>query len=268
MDISNLLVLQFYPLFTVPVAAIVGLVMGSFYNVCVYRYVAEIPLSKPRRSFCPSCNHMLSWFENIPLVSYWVLGGRCRHCGERISPRYMIVELTSMLWAALLAFKVGLTLPWLVYMVFGGLFIVGSFIDFEIFILPDRITLGGTLLALVIKGMLGWTAFKAALFGALLGGGGFWLLQQGYRIIRKEEGLGTGDVKLLLCIGALVGPLGLPFTVLSASVVALIASIVYMRLPGSKGMQTRIPFGPFLCLGAMLQILVGREVLAWYLTFY
>lgn len=268
MNISDLLVLQFSPYFAVPVAAVIGLVLGSFYNVCIYRYVAEVPMNKPRRSFCPACSHTLSWFENIPLISYWVLGGRCRHCGARISPRYALVEFVSMAWAAALAFKMGLSLPWLVFMVFGGLFIVGSFIDFAIYILPDRVTIGGTVLALVIKGLFGWAALKTALLGALLGGGIFWLLQQVYRIVRKEEGLGTGDVKLLFCIGALVGPLGLPFTVLSASITALVASVVYMRLPESRGMRTRIPFGPFLCLGAMLQILVGREVLAWYLTFY
>lgn len=259
---------QFNPWFTVPFSALVGLVLGSFYNVCIYRYVAEVPLNKPRRSFCPSCKKSLAWYENIPLLSYWVLGGRCRHCKTRISPRYFVVELISLFWAVALAVKMGVTIPWLVFMVFGGLFIVGSFIDFELYILPDRITLGGTILALVIKGLLGWGALKIALVGAGVGGGVFWLLQQFYRIVRKEEGLGTGDVKLMLLIGALVGPWGLPFTVLSASVTALVGSIVYMRMPDSKGLKTRIPFGPFLCMGAMAQILVGREVLAWYLAVY
>lgn len=268
MELLTLWQLQFNPLFSVPFAAVLGLVLGSFYNVCIYRYVQEVPMNKPRRSFCPACRTSLAWFENIPLVSYWVLGGKCRHCGESISRQYFVVELISLVWAVALALKVGITIPWLVYMVFGGLFIVGSFIDFEIYILPDRITLGGTILALAIKALFGWSALKGALLGAAIGGGVFWILQQLYRIARKEEGLGTGDVKLMLCIGALVGPWGLPFSVLSGAIAALVGSLVYMRLPESRGLRTRIPFGPFLCLGAMLQLLMGREVLAWYLTLY
>lgn len=271
---TNLLTLQFNPWFSIPMAAVIGMVLGSFYTVCVHRYVEEIPMNRPRRSMCPSCNTQLAWFENIPLVSWWALGGKCRHCGERIGFSYVAIELTSVIWAVALAWKMGMTIPWLIYMVFGGLLIFGSFVDLRSYILPDRVTLGGFALVLLVKGFFGWYfadlwgSLQPALIGAGIGGGGFWLLQQFYRILRKEEGLGTGDVKLMLFLGALVGPGGLPFTILASALSALVASLVYMRLPGSKGLKTRIPFGPFLCMGAMLQLLVGGQVLRWYLSLY
>lgn len=256
------------PVAAAGVAAVLGLVLGSFATACIHRYIAELPLTRPLRSICPACNDQIAWYDTIPLLSFWVLRGRCRRCSSPISLRYPIVEAFTMAWAVALALKLGISGPWAVYMLFGWLFIVGSFIDFELLILPDRITLGGAGLALGVQALWGWAAFKAALLGALFGGGFFWVLQQLYRILRREEGLGTGDVKLMLCIGALVGVAGLPFTILVAAVTALSASVVYMRLPGSRGVMTRIPFGPFLCLGAMLQVLVGREVFVWYLGLY
>ncbi|WP_147820824.1 prepilin peptidase [Salidesulfovibrio onnuriiensis] len=261
-------ILGLSPSFSVPVAAVLGLVLGSFYTACIHRYVAELSLIRPLRSFCPHCGTSLAWYDNLPLLSYLLLRGRCRHCKRPIGLRYPAVEFLSLAWAVALVLKFGLSLPWLIYMVFGGLFIVGSFIDFELYILPNRITLGGAVLALAVQAFFGWAALKGALVGAMAGGGFFWVLQQGYRIVRREEGLGTGDVKLMLCIGALVGVGGLPMTILAAAVSALAASVVYMRHPDGSGVRTRIPFGPFLCLGAMLHILAGNEVLAWYFSLY
>jgi len=260
--------LHLAPVYSVSIAAVLGLVAGSFYTVCIHRYVAGISVIRPLRSMCPHCGATLKWYDNIPLLSFLVLRGRCRQCRTAIGVFYPAVESVSMAWAVALALKFGLSFPWLVHMVFGGLFIVGGFIDFKLYILPNRITLGGAALALAVKALFGWAAFQGALLGACAGAGFFWVLQQFYRIVRKEEGLGTGDVKLMLCIGALVGVGGLPFTILTAAFSALAASGVYMGLPGGRGLKTRIPFGPFLCFGAMLHILAGREVLAWYFSLY
>lgn len=254
--------------FQLCLAAVLGLVLGSFYNVCVYRYVQEMSVVKPARSFCPKCRHTLAWYDNIPLLSWLLLRGKCRYCGESISVQYPLVEAASCIWAALLAWKFGLGVEWAAYMLFGGLFIFGSVVDIELMILPDRVTIGGTVLAVLASLILPEPGFEMALLGAVAGGGLFWVLQQIYRFSRGEEGLGTGDVKLMFGIGALSGAAGLPFTILVAAISALIASIIYIRADESRGVKTRVPFGPFLCFGCMAQILVGNDVLRWYLSFY
>ena len=257
------------PLFPL-LAALVGLVLGSFYTACVHRYIHEMSLVHPARSLCPGCGHALSWWENVPLLSYALLRGRCRHCGMAISARYPAMELLSGVFAVLLAWRFGPSAQWAVYMAFTGIFLVASFIDLELYILPDRLTIGGTLLALVCAvAFLGegplWQRVQWTFLGLLAGGGFFWLLQQFYRIVRRVEGVGTGDVKLMCLIGALVGPAGLPLAVTAAAVSALVASVFWLLAPGARGMHTRVPFGPFLCLGALVQVLWGDAFWAWYL---
>lgn len=246
-------------------AMVLGLVLGSFYTSCVYRFVAGISMLKPRRSFCPACGTTLSWHENIPLLSYIVQGGRCRHCAVRINLRYPLIELISCLWAVALALRFGPGWPWLCYMVFGGIFIVASFIDLEICILPDALTLPGAGLAVVCAATVLDVGVVQSLLGAGVGAGVFWLLQVLYRRLRGLEGIGTGDIKLMLLVGALLGPASLPLVVVLAGVSGLLAGVVYMLKPTGQGLKTRVPFGPFLSLGAMLYILYGKAVVGWYL---
>lgn len=247
----------FFPL----LAAIFGLMLGSFYNVCIHRYLTGQSVVLPA-SHCPKCGHALSWWENIPLLSFLLLRGRCRTCAESISWRYPIVEAVSGLWALLLALQFGLGWPWLVYMVVGGMLIIMSFIDFQEFILPDVFTLPGAVLAFAGSTLLVGMPWLDSLLGALIGAGAFWLLQKGYYLLRGVEGLGTGDIKLMLMLGALVGWQGLPVMIFLAAFTALAASLGYMAKNAHQGMQTRIPFGPFLSLGAMLQILYGQQFMA------
>ncbi len=236
---------------------LLGLVLGSFYNVCIHRYLTGQSVVLPA-SHCPRCGHGLAWWENVPLVSYVLLRGRCRGCKKPISPRYPLVEAVSGLWALLLAVQFGLSWEWLVYMVAGGLLIVVSFIDFAEFILPDVFTLPGAAVAFVGMTLLVGMPWQNSLLGAVIGAGFFWFLQQGYYLIRRVEGLGTGDIKLMLMLGALVGWQGLPVMIFLAAFTALAASLGYMAKNAHQGMRTRIPFGPFLSLGAMLQILYGH----------
>lgn len=240
-----------------PLASLLlGLVLGSFYNVCIHRYLTGQSIVLPA-SHCPRCAHGLAWWENIPLLSYLLLWGRCRSCKEPISLRYPLVEAVSGLWALLLALQFGLGWEWLVYMAVGGLLIIMSFIDFAEYILPDIFTLPGAVLAFGGIVFLVGMPWQDSLLGAIIGAGSFWLLQQGYYLIRRVEGLGTGDIKLMLLLGALVGWQGLPMLIFLAAFTALAASLGYMAKNAHQGMQTRIPFGPFLSLGAMLQILYG-----------
>jgi leader peptidase (prepilin peptidase)/N-methyltransferase len=249
-------------LLSFPLAALLlGLVLGSFYNVCIHRYLTGQSVVLPA-SHCPRCGHGLVWWENMPLISYVLLAGRCRACKQPISLRYPLVEAISGLWAMLLAVQFGLGWAWLVYMIAGGLLIIMSFIDFAEFILPDVFTLSGAAVAFVGMTLLVGMPWQDSLLGAVIGAGSFLFLQQGYYLIRRVEGLGSGDIKLMLMLGALVGWQGLPILIFLAALTALAASLGYMAknahqgLP-YQGMHTRIPFGPFLSLGAMLQILYG-----------
>ncbi|GAB6059943.1 A24 family peptidase [Desulfonatronum parangueonense] len=241
-----------------------GLLLGSFYNVCVHRYLTGQSVILPA-SHCPKCRHGLSWWENIPLFSFLLLRGRCRSCGEGISWRYPLVEAVSGLWALLLALQFGFGWAWLVYMAAGGLLIIMSFIDFQEYILPDVFTFPGALLAFGGSFLLADVSWQDSLLGALFGAGAFWLLQKGYYLLRGVEGLGTGDIKLMLMLGALVGWQGLPMMIFLAAFTALAASLGYMAKNAHQGMQTRIPFGPFLSLGAMLQILYGQQLMVLWM---
>ncbi|MFP4071905.1 MAG: prepilin peptidase [Desulfovibrionales bacterium] len=237
-----------------------GLLLGSFYTVCVHRYIEGGNIVWPG-SHCPQCDHPLSWWENIPVVSFALLRGHCRTCKTPISLRYPTMEAVSGLWALALAVKFGPSWPWVVYMVFGGIFIVASFIDFELFILPDVLTLPGAALAVPAAVFLLELSWQDSLIGALVGAGTFLFLQKAYLILKKIEGLGTGDIKLMLLIGALLGWQALPVMIFLAAALGLVASLFYLRKEGAAGMKTAIPFGPFLCMGAMAYILMGPRIM-------
>lgn len=238
------------------IALILGLMLGSFYNVCIHRYLTGQSVVLPA-SHCPQCGNTLSWWENIPLLSFILLRGRCRACGKPISWRYPIVEAVSGVWSLLLALQFGPSGAWVAYMATGGLLIIMSFIDFQEFILPDVFTLPGAVLAFAGTTLLVGMPWQDALLGGVIGAGAFWVLQKGYYLLRGVEGLGTGDIKLMLMLGILVGWQGLPMMIFLAALTALAASLGYMAKTAHQGMRTRIPFGPFLSLGAMLQILYG-----------
>lgn len=252
-------IIEIFPWFSL----VLGLILGSFYNVCIHRYLVGEKVNDPPRSHCPKCGHKLSWHENLPLISYAILKGRCKSCNKPISARYPLVEAISGVLATALAFKYGPSVEWLVYMVFTGGLIVASFIDFAEFILPDEVTLGGAPLAFLSAWLLLDLSWIDSLAGAALGAGIFLLLQRVYRRIRGDEGMGTGDVKLMLLIGALTGWQSLAFIIFAGSLSALIASLAYLR--AGEGMRTAVPFGPFLAAGAILYILVGEAAMDWYM---
>jgi leader peptidase (prepilin peptidase)/N-methyltransferase len=247
-------------------ALALGLLLGSFYNVCVHRYLAGESIVWPP-SRCPDCGHRLSWWENIPIMSFLALRGRCRNCKAAISLRYPVVEALSGLWALALAVQYGPTWAWLAYMVMGGILIVASFIDLASFILPDILTLPGAALAfLAAVFVLGMDPVQS-LLGAGIGAGTFLALQVGYRKLKGIEGLGTGDIKLMLLLGALLGPTALPIVVLGGSLAALAASVFFILQAKARGegegLKTAIPFGPFLSLGGMLAALYGDAIWRW-----
>ena len=246
-------------------AAIIGLELGGLSTLFIQRWIDEQPIFRPGRSRCPSCEEKLGWRDTIPVLSYLLLRGRCRYCGAPIGVQYMLVELSCLAWSLAVAHKFGMSPEWAAYLVLGVMLIAGSFIDFETFLLPDRITLGGTALALAASFLLEkGPTWQDACLGAATGAGLFWVMQQIYRLWRKEEGLGTGDIKLMAMIGAMTGLAGLPLTILVSAVTGAAGSILYLIRPGKGGIRGRIPYGPFLSLGCMLYLLYGREIMRWW----
>ncbi|WP_432737759.1 prepilin peptidase [Maridesulfovibrio sp. FT414] len=248
-------------------AALVGAVLGSFYGCCVLRYIHGQTLTNPRRSTCPQCGHTIRWYENIPLLSYIVLGGKCSACRQKISPLYPIVEFTSVMWAVLLMIVYGPSSTWLLHMFFGGLLIVASFIDLKTFILPDIITIPGSIAAVPCAALLTPLGWDGALMGAGIGGGLFWSLRLLYRGLKGVEGLGLGDVKIMFMIGALAGPQNLPLVITVSAFSGLVAGLVMMAVDKNKEYGSMIPFGPFLALGSMLTTLYGTPFWNWYFSY-
>jgi leader peptidase (prepilin peptidase)/N-methyltransferase len=244
---------------------VAGLALGSFFNVCIHRLPRGESLAWPG-SRCPSCRHALSWLENIPVVSYLALRGRCGHCGASIAVRYPIVELATGLFflAAALTFEPG----WLLAsrLVFGSALILLFAIDLEHHLLPNAITIPGMIAGLLFS-LVTEPGVVSALIGLAGGGGVLFGLAEAYYRLRGEEGLGMGDVKMLGMIGAF---LGWKLTFLTLVVASLLGSIVGVGVLVSRrgDLKYALPFGTFLSLGAGVAMFRGDAMLDWYLGFY
>lgn len=245
---------------------ILGLFLGSFYNVCSDRYLSGESILWPP-SHCTACKAKLSPLELIPLVSWLVLRGRCRHCGAVIGWRYPLMELASGFFAALVGYRFGASTACLVGLVFTGLFLVLSAIDFQAFLLPDKMTFPGAILAVpaAVYG-LGheWTE---TLLGGVIGVTLFWLLALYYRWRTGKDGLGFGDVKLMAVLGFLCGLAYLPMILLIAGTTALLGfAVLCIKRGGTAGVTgVMMPFGPFLCLGGWVSLVYGETLLNWWI---
>jgi leader peptidase (prepilin peptidase) / N-methyltransferase len=247
--------------------AALGLVIGSFLNVCIYRLPLDQSIVWPG-SRCTSCGRELSWYENIPVLSYAALGGRCRTCRAPISLVYPVIEaLTAAMFVATYAvFGLSWLLP--IRLAFGCAMIVLFVIDLQHQILPNEITLGGIVIGVAASFVTidnpGW---RGALVGAAAGGGILWLVAWGYERVRHQEGLGFGDVKMLAMIGAFLGWKLMLLTLASASILGSLTAGALM-LVGRAGLQSKLPLGTFLAVAAILASLFGEPVVEWYLGFY
>jgi leader peptidase (prepilin peptidase)/N-methyltransferase len=247
------------------VAGLFGAVIGSFLNVCIYR----LPLGRSvvwPGSACGSCGHMLAWYENIPLVSYLVLRGRCGACRSPISLRYPLVELLTAAMFAGAWWYYGPTPLLASRLIFGCGLIVLFAIDLEHHLLPNVITLPGIIVGFAFS-LITEPGWFASLVGIFVGGGVLWLVAEAYYFIRHEEGLGMGDVKMLAMIGAFVG---WKLTLITLMMASFAGSIVGILLIVSRrgGMKYALPFGTFLAMGAALAATIGPGVLDWYVGFY
>jgi len=250
---------------TLLTAALFGLVIGSFLNVCIYRLPRDQSIVWPA-SRCTSCGREISWFENIPVLSYAILRGRCRTCGDRISLMYPLVEVVTagVFVAVAAAFGLSWLLP--IRLLFGCAMIVLLVIDLQHQILPNEITLPGIVVGLVAS-LVAEPGWRDALIGALAGGGLLSLVAWGYERIRHQEGLGFGDVKMLAMIGAFLGWKLMLLTLVGASLLGSLTAGVLM-LAGRADSQSKLPLGTFLAIAAVPVSLVGNTVVNWYAAFY
>ena len=212
---------------------------------------------------CLHCGRRISWRDNLPVVSYLLLRGKCRHCRETISLRYPFVELLGGLLAVLVLRKFGATPPAAVYYLFAGCLLVITFIDLDHRIIPDVISLPGRPVFFFATLLVPWMSIKDSILGILAGGGSLFLVAWIYHRITRKEGMGGGDVKLLAMIGALVGWRGVLFTIFVASSVGTIIGVMVMLIT-HKNMKLALPFAPFLALGALAYIFFGAELIEWY----
>ena len=244
------------------VAGLVGLLIGSFLNVCIVRLPADQSVVTPR-SHCPSCGQQIAWFDNIPVVSWLLLRGKCRGCGAAIAALYPLVELaTALLWAWM-AWRFGLTLVGLKGALFTTILLGIAMTDAREFQIPDEFTIGGLVLGLVFAAVGGSAELLQAALGA---GAGFlllWVVGQGGTWLFKEEAMGGGDIKMMAMVGAFVGWQGVLLTVFLG---ALVGTAIFLPLTmlGRKGL---VPFGVFLALGAAITYLVGPAIISWYRAF-
>ena len=235
---------------------LVGLAIGSFLNVVIYRIPRGYLLTLPRRSVCTTCQRQLTWAENIPVLSYIFLRGCCRGCGNRISLRYPTVEILcgALFFAVYRVF--GFSPSLIFYWVYVAGLLAVTFIDLDFQIIPDRISLGGIVIGILASPYIRELGLSSSILGALLGGGFFWAMGFLYEKIRGREGLGFGDVKLLAMIGAFQGPSGVLGTVILSSLVGSVVG-VFLMIVQKKTLKTAIPYGPFLAIGALTTLFWG-----------
>jgi len=251
------------PSVIVVIVFIFGMCVGSFLNVCIYRLPASTSIADPPRSMCPSCNSLIKFYDNIPVLSYLWLKGRCRYCNAPISFRYLVVEVLTGMAALSVLFTFGLTLEGLVYFVFISSLLVITFIDIDHRIIPNIITLPGIPIGLVASFALPEVTLLSSVLGLLAGGGSLWVVAWIYRRITGKDGMGGGDIKLLAMIGTLVGWQGVLFTIFVSSAVGTVIGMTVMLVKG-KNMKFAVPFGPFLAIGAVTYIFFGQRVIFWY----
>jgi leader peptidase (prepilin peptidase)/N-methyltransferase len=244
-------------------AALFGLIVGSYLNVVIHRLPRGISTVLPR-SRCPSCDAPIRARDNLPVLSWLLLRGRCRSCGALIAWRYPLVEaMTAALFVGAME-RFGPSFEAAVAALFGSLLVALALIDVEHYILPDRLTLPGIAAGLALQPWLDWGGLVPALVGAALGAGILLALWGGWYLLRGEEGMGLGDVKMLAMVGAFLGWKGVLVTLFFAS---LAGALVGLGLIAARrgGMKTRLPFGTFLAAGAVVALFWGPALAEAYL---
>lgn len=245
-------------------AAFLGAVVGSFLNVCIRRIPLQESIILPG-SHCPQCRTPIRVLDNIPLLSWVLLRGHCRACGEPIGARYPLVEALSAVAAVALYVRFGETPALAVAALFTAAMIVITFIDLDHLIIPDVISLPGIAVGFVLALFGLGPSWQNSLAGILVGGGFLWVVAEGYYRLTGREGMGGGDIKLLGMIGAFLGWQSVFLVLLLSSISGSVFGGALMLIRGADS-KVAIPFGPFLALGGMIALFWGERIVDWYLA--
>ena len=255
----NILILLFF-------SFLLGVVIGSFLNVCIYRIPAGESIVSPG-SRCPHCGTPILWYQNIPIFSWLVLGGKCASCKGSISIRYPMVEALTGVLFALVFYRFGIQWATPVYWLFCAALVAITFIDLDHQIIPDVISLPGIPIGFLCSFALPWISWTDSLFGILLGGGSLFAVAAGYELLTKKEGMGGGDIKLLGMMGAFLGWQAVLPVIFLSSLIGSLVGVPLMLIKKADG-KLAIPFGPFLALGALIYLFWGPELIRWYLSLF
>ena len=257
------------------VGGLFGAVIGSFLNVCIVRWPAEQSVVKPR-SRCPKCSYQITWADNIPLISWLLLGGKCRSCKQPIGALYPAIELATALIWAWMAWRHGLSLEALEGAFFFTVLLGIAMADAREYLIPDEFTLGGLVIGLLFAAAGGGSTLLTAVIGAAVGFGVLWLVEVAGTWLFKEEAMGGGDIKMMAMAGAFLGWKGVVLTIFLGALAGVIINarealtavrkfIFPPRTP--SGEKKHLPFGVFLAMGAALTYVVGPSILSWYRSF-
>jgi leader peptidase (prepilin peptidase)/N-methyltransferase len=266
------MMLSVVPLVGFAMVFLFGAIVGSFLNVCIARIPNDESIVYPA-SHCPKCKAPIPFYCNIPLISYVWLRARCRACAQSISPRYFVVELFMALVSLALFYRFGASYTFVVSFVFTAALVVISFIDLDVRIVPDLISLPGIVCGLAFSALdyffiedpFGVIPTPLSSVFGILAGGGFLLATAWiYEKITGVEGMGGGDIKLLAMIGAFLGWPSIPITLFIASVLGSIIGLSCMLITGA-GRRLALPFAPFLCSGALIHLFFSNEIIQFYL---
>jgi len=242
---------------------ILGGIWGSFANVCIHRLPKEQSVVKGR-SYCPSCEKEIKWFDNIPIISFIFLRGKCKNCKEKIKPTYFIVEILSIFNFFVIYYFFGLTITTLLLIILSIFFIIIFFIDLKHYIIPNALTFPLMFIGFIksFDPNLDQTIFPNyinSLIGGIFGYSIIWLIVFVYKKVRKKEGMGLGDAKLLGAIGFWFGWISIPFTIFLSSFAALVI-VIPSILNKSRNMTSQIPFGPYIIIGCIIYVVFANEI--------
>src|SRR5665648_14275 len=250
---------------SIVILSLLGLIVGSFSNVCIYRIPRNESIIFPA-SHCPKCHKTIRPFDNIPLLSYILLKGRCRHCKSKISIRYPVVEFLTGLTYLIIYLVYGLTIQTLVYIILSSALIIIAFIDLNQQIINDVISLPGIVIGFVISFFVPYISFINSALGVVIGGGIILIIGLAGSVIFKKEAMGGGDVKLAAMIGAFLGWRYIIISLFLGFFLGALAGI-FLIMSKIKKREDVIPFGPFIVLGSFITLFWGGQIISWYLGF-
>lgn len=245
-------------------AGVAGAAIGSFLNVCIYRWPAEESVVKPR-SRCPGCSQPIAWYDNIPILSWLLLRGRCRRCGTSVSVQYPLIEATTaLIWLGSVV-MFGVSVEALRAALFLTILLGIAMTDAREMVIPDQFSLGGTAIGLILAALPGGFPFVRAVLGAALGYTLLWGVKLAAEKALGKPALGVGDIHMMAMVGAFTGPAGALLTIMLGSVLGLLIGVPYTWIRGRlHALNSYLPLGVFLAMGGAVTFLWGDSIIDWY----